>query len=165
VVGNWAIDAEIERRIDFTHPYLRAELGIVTRTEPASGLLATLGSLKFVQILLALTSLLALLVTVGALVWLAERRRIDGDFDPRPAYGVADGLWWAAVTMTTTGYGDKAPRSLSGRTIALIWMFASIFLTATFSATLASALVVDRLAAFTFALADSSVPIADSRCR
>ena len=54
-------------------------------------------------------------------------------------------MWWAAVTMTTTGYGDKVPLSWRGRAFGLLWMFSSIFLIALFSATLASYFVVDRL--------------------
>ena len=45
--------------------------------------------------------------------------------------------------MTTTGYGDKVPVGWRGRTLGLVWMFASIFLIALFSATLASSFVVD----------------------
>jgi polar amino acid transport system substrate-binding protein len=51
----------------------------------------------------------------------------------------------AAVTMTTTGYGDKVPVSWRGRSLALLWMFASMFLITFFSATLASSFVVGRL--------------------
>jgi polar amino acid transport system substrate-binding protein len=34
--------------------------------------------------------------------------------------------------MTTVGYGDKAPVTLWGRMLALVWMFASIILISTF---------------------------------
>jgi len=47
--------------------------------------------------------------------------------------------------MSTTGYGDKVPVTVGGRILGLVWMFASIFLVALFSATLASSFVVGRL--------------------
>jgi len=88
--------------------------------------------------------LAALLVIIGVLIWLLERRQ-KAHFDPRPLAGIGDGVWWAAVTMSTTGYGDKVPVTLGGRILGLVWMFASIFLVALFSATLASSFVVGRL--------------------
>jgi polar amino acid transport system substrate-binding protein len=134
-----------ETRFDFTHPYFAAGLGILVQSEPDSGLLATIGSLMTLKAFGIVAALLGVLVVVGALIWFLERRRQDTQFNPRLLPGIGDGIWWAAVTMTTTGYGDKVPLGWRGRTLALIWMFASIFLVSLFSATLASSFVVGQL--------------------
>jgi ABC-type amino acid transport substrate-binding protein len=55
------------------------------------------------------------------------------------------GFWFAAVSMTTVGYGDKAPRSVGGRLVTLVWMFASIILISFFTAAIATALTVQSL--------------------
>lgn len=146
-VGNLAVDDRGESRIDFTHPYLSTELAIATHDASERGWLATVRSLRFGQIILAVVLLVVLLLLVGAMVWSIERRHNSTEFDPEPHRGLLDGLWWAAVTMTTTGYGDKTPRSLAGRAVAIVWMFSSILLTAAFSATLASSLVAEQLMA------------------
>jgi polar amino acid transport system substrate-binding protein len=39
-----------------------------------------------------------------------------------------DGVYWAVVTMTTVGYGDKTPKTKVGRFIAVLWMLASLAL-------------------------------------
>lgn len=135
---------DAETRFDFTHPYFSAGLGILVRTEPDGGLFATIGNLMTLRTFGVVGGLLTLLTVVGALIWLLERRQ-GAHFDPRFLPGVGDGVWWAAVTMTSTGYGDKVPVSWRGRTLALIWMFASIFLVSLFSATLASSFVVGQL--------------------
>jgi ABC-type amino acid transport substrate-binding protein len=47
--------------------------------------------------------------------------------------------------MTTVGYGDKAPATLPGRLIAMVWMFASVIIVSSFTAAIATALTVDQL--------------------
>lgn len=47
--------------------------------------------------------------------------------------------------MTTVGYGDKAPVTLGGRLIGLVWMFAGLIMVSTFTAAVASALTVGNL--------------------
>lgn len=49
------------------------------------------------------------------------------------------------VTMTTVGYGVKAPRTPGGRIVALIWMFANIFLVTVSTAAITSSLTVGEL--------------------
>jgi voltage-gated potassium channel len=44
-----------------------------------------------------------------------------------------DAVWWAVVTITTVGYGDKYPLSTEGRLIAALLMTAGVGLFGTFS--------------------------------
>ena len=122
------VTLEGESRFDFSHPYFAAGLGIAVRAEPQRGVLGTLASSVTPQLLGTVAGLLGVLLVVGTLIWLLERRQNARHFDPRPLRGIGDGLWWAAVTMTTTGYGDKVPVSWRGRALGLLWMFASIFM-------------------------------------
>ncbi len=138
------ITSEGEARFDYSHPYFQAGLGIAVRAEPQRGMFGPLASLFTYQALGTVATMIVLLLLAGTLIWLAERRQ-KGHFDESPIHGIGDGIWWAAVTLTTTGYGDKVPVTLPGRSLALIWMFASIFFVTIFSATLASSFVVNRL--------------------
>ena len=52
-----------------------------------------------------------------------------------------DALWWAFVTMTTVGYGDKYPSSAEGRVIACLLMTAGAGLFATLTGFIASMFV------------------------
>lgn len=49
-----------------------------------------------------------------------------------------DAMWWAYVTITTVGYGDKYPVTTEGRIIAALLMTVGVGLFGTFTAFLAS---------------------------
>lgn len=57
---------------------------------------------------------------------------------------VCNALWWAYVTITTVGYGDKFPVTTEGRLIASILMTAGVGLFGTFTAYVASWFVIDN---------------------
>jgi voltage-gated potassium channel len=55
-----------------------------------------------------------------------------------------DALWWAYVTVTTVGYGDKFPVTTEGRIIAAILMTAGVGLFGTFTAYISSWFISDK---------------------
>jgi voltage-gated potassium channel len=55
-----------------------------------------------------------------------------------------DAIWWAYVTITTVGYGDKFPVTTEGRIIAAILMTAGVGLFGTFTAYIASWFVTEN---------------------
>jgi voltage-gated potassium channel len=75
-----------------------------------------------------------ILVFVGAAAELAFEARSPGSTIRN--YG--DALWWAAVTVTTVGYGDKVPITAAGRGVATVLMITGISLFGLLSATISS---------------------------
>lgn len=144
-VAALTITAERETRMDFTYPYHVTGLGIAVPTTGGGSWHNILGGILSRGMLKVFGLLVLLLLVVGVLVWLCERRRNPGQFGSQGGQGVGVGFWWAAVTMTTVGYGDKAPVTFGGRFIALIWMFASVFLLSTLTAAITTALTVSEL--------------------
>jgi voltage-gated potassium channel len=55
-----------------------------------------------------------------------------------------DALWWAIVTVTTVGYGDRYPISGGGRAVAVILMMLGIGLIGVLTATVASVFVKEH---------------------
>ncbi len=58
---------------------------------------------------------------------------------------ILDGLWWAVVTMTTVGYGDKVPATTLGKIVAFLLMFSGVVLISIFTATVSSIFVTKRI--------------------
>ena len=138
------ITAGREERVDFTHPFFVSGLGIAVPHQP-TGLWQAVISIFSAEFLWVILLLILLLLFWGILVWLFERRINQDEFGGSPAEGIGSGFWWAAVTMTTVGYGDKAPKSVAGRLIGFVWMFAGIILISFFTASIASSLTVSQL--------------------
>lgn len=144
-LGAISVTADRERQIDFTLPFYNAGLGIaVPAAEEAAWWTLTKRFFSF-EFLTVLVALIGILLVAGLFVWLAERRHNPDEFDSRSLRGIGAGFWWAAVTMTTVGYGDKSPRSAAGRAVGLIWMFTSVIIISSFTASITSALTINKL--------------------
>ena len=144
-LGAISVTAERERRIDFSLPFYNAGLGIAipAQAEPSWWTVTKrFFSLEFLTVMLVL---IGVLLAAGWLLWLAERRHNRDEFSAQTLPGVGAGFWWAAVTMTTVGYGDKSPRSPLGRVVALVWMFTSVIIISSFTASITSALTINQL--------------------
>lgn len=138
------ITSERETFVDFTHPYFVSGLGIAVSHKP-SGMWQAFTALFSTQFWWVIFLLIALLLFWGILVWIFERHENSEEFGGTTAEGIGNGFWWAAVTMTTVGYGDKSPRTLGGRIISFIWMFSAIIVISFFTASIASSLTVTQL--------------------
>ena len=139
------ITPEREKKVDFSQPFFESGLMIAVRNETLSRL-TYLGSALLRVIGLSIVLFLVGLTIVAHLVWWIERDDKDPlGFPKTYARGIVDAYWWAVVTMSTVGYGDKRPKKVGGRVIAAIWMFIGIIWFAGLTATLSSALTVDRI--------------------
>jgi polar amino acid transport system substrate-binding protein len=145
VVGALTMTAEREARFDFSHPFYRTGLAIGVLRDGESSSLGALKGLLSWQFLGLIFGLAALLLLVGAVLWLFERHNNQEQFGGTPVQGLGSSFWWTAVTMTTVGYGDKAPVTLGGRLVGLVWMFAGLIMVSTFTAAVASMLTVGNL--------------------
>ncbi len=141
-----AITNQREMIMDFSHPFLRSGSAIAVAagsTAPrwlriAENFLSW-GFLKVIGLLILLW------VIMGLMMWLFEHRHNPEMFGGGIVKGLEHGIWWAVVTMTTVGYGDKSPKTLGGRIVAVVWMLSAIIVFASFTAHVTTSLTVGEL--------------------
>jgi polar amino acid transport system substrate-binding protein len=145
-IGAITITQEREARVDFSYPAHRSGVAVALAKE--SGLTAFLASFRAAagEFAGAIVLLLGLLFPLGLLIWRIERPAGDARQATRDTVtSFLDGLYWAAVTMTTVGYGDKTPKTHLGRLVAVVWMLCSVALMTFLSANVVSRLTADRV--------------------
>lgn len=143
-LGAISITAERLEKVNFTQPYFHSGLGIAVPSHPQSSWMDLLHNVLSPDFLKAIAGLVTLLLIVGLSLWWFERRRNPAMFSNNTK-GIGNAFWWAAVTMTTVGYGDKVPVTLGGRLVATVWMFAAIIVISGFTAAIATSLTLSGL--------------------
>ena len=93
-------------------------------------------------VLTSLAILIFILTIVGTVVWFAEHKHNQDEFPSDLWPGIGAGMWFALVTLTTVGYGDKSPKTTLGKICTSLWMLTSLVTVSSLTAGLASAFTV-----------------------
>jgi polar amino acid transport system substrate-binding protein len=144
LVGPISITSKRTINFSFSQPFYNSSLAILSKIEEKSWW-EKIKPLFSLQLIGAIAIFLTILGIVGTLVWLAERKSSPDQFPKDPIKGIGNGMWLAIVTMTTTGYGDKAPITLAGRLITGAWMIISIVFATSMVAGIASSLTLSTI--------------------
>ncbi|MGB3459610.1 MAG: transporter substrate-binding domain-containing protein [Halobacteriota archaeon] len=126
---------------DFSEPFYISSLGIIAEKGRRPSLLSQIFTKEVMGLLLIV---LIYIVIVGHIVWFIEREE-EGHFHTSYRKGVATGIWWAIVTMSTVGYGDVYPKKHWGKAFAAFVIISGIAIFGFAIATLSSAMVVSQL--------------------
>lgn len=131
--------------MDFSMPYFTAHGTVAVRNPSAwerfaSSVRAFLNS----NFLKGIFILLSIIFVFGFLGWYFEWRRNPEHFR-KGIPGIWDGIWWSAVTLTTVGYGDKAPKTVFGKLAALLLMFGGLLFVSGITASIASSIALDEI--------------------
>jgi ABC-type amino acid transport substrate-binding protein len=146
ILPSLPVEERFVSTVDFSQSYLKSGLSIAV---PARGTeyrwLSVFEGIFSMDVLKAIGLLMSLSTAAGILVWQFERRHNEEMFGDGTAGGIGHGIWWAIVTMTTVGYGDKAPKTAGGRIVALVWMLFSIIFIASFTANITTSMTIKEL--------------------
>lgn len=146
VIPSLPAELRYEDVMDLSQSYYKSGLAIAV---PAEGVahrwMSVVARIFSMDILVAFGLLMLMCLTAGIIVSVFERRRNREMFGEGALRGIGHGIWWSIVTMTTVGYGDKAPRTIGGRTVAIIWMLFSIVFIAGFTARITASVTIGEL--------------------
>ncbi|CBI17828.3 unnamed protein product, partial [Vitis vinifera] len=140
VVGDVTITANRSLYVDFTLPYTELGVGMVVPIE--------IGKAKNMWIFLEpLTVDLwlvsgAFFILTGCIVWFIERK-INDEFKGSRAQQVGMILWYSFSTLVFS-QREKLISNLS-KCVVIVWLFAVLILTSSYTASLSSMLTVNRL--------------------
>jgi ABC-type amino acid transport substrate-binding protein len=142
------ITADREKLFDFSHPYYHSGLQIMTR-KSGTGILSAVTRVLW-SIISAPAFYAGIMVFLGFVFvaanffWMTEHKTNDA-ISTSYFRGLWDATWWAIVTVTTVGYGDRTPATDSGRVIAITWIVLGYLGFAWFTATVTSIVTVTNL--------------------
>jgi polar amino acid transport system substrate-binding protein len=142
-VGPISITADRAQRVAFTQPYFQAHLSVAAT--PQRSWFARLRPFLSVAFLSGIGGLCMILLIVGTLIWLAERKTNPDQFPRRVGAGIGNGVWMALVTMTTVGYGDRVPTTTTGRVVTGVWMLIAMLIAGSLIAFMSTALTLSQI--------------------
>lgn len=129
---------------EVAQPFFISSLGIATRKNSSNPYETIIGSIFSFEFLNVVVVLMSIILVIGLMVWAFERHYNKEQFD-KGISGIGDGIWWATVTMTTVGYGDKTPKTILGRLISVFWMFAAMIVLSSITASMTSKINYDPM--------------------
>jgi ABC-type amino acid transport substrate-binding protein len=146
VIPSLPAELRYEVTMELSQSYYKSGLAIAVPAEgSAYRWISVVEKIISTDILMAFGLLMLMCLTAGIMVCLFERRRNREMFGEGTVESIGHGIWWSIVTMTTVGYGDKAPKTIGGRIVAIFWMLFAFVFIASFTAKITTSLTVSEL--------------------
>jgi voltage-gated potassium channel len=117
-----------------------SSLGVERPCHPVGGVADGSNALRRTRALFTHRGLHFVLLAVLAIILACSALVLSFEVNAKGSniHNFGDALWWAVVTVTTVGYGDKFPVTAGGRGVATVLMFVGIGLIGVLTATVAS---------------------------
>jgi len=144
-IGALTITPEREALVDFTHAVNPSGTGFAIGKNKSGNSFWTSWKPIFVNLSFLALVLFGGIVLFGTIIWMVEMRWSRHVEHDKKIMGLGESIWWAVVTMSTVGYGDKVPLSRAGKGIAIVWIFTSIIMASLFTAKASSIFTLNTI--------------------
>ena len=149
-IAGITITSQREVTVDFSYPYYESGLQILVNNGNKVLSQTMWGRIFSVffrpQLYYGIAIFILILLVAAHVIWLVERKH-NPEFPNNYVQGIWESFWWAAVTVTTVGYGDKTPKKIAGKLFGLFWMCAGYFIFAYFTATVTTSFTLEEMQA------------------
>lgn len=147
-IAGISITVKREQVLDFSHAFFETGLQIMVPEGSGSALgqiISKVFSVVFSRGLIYVIAFFFIILLIAShIIWALERRH-NPQFSERYPQGIWQSIWWAVVTVTTVGYGDKTPKGTFGRLFGVVWILAGYFVFAYFTASVTTTATVQEL--------------------
>ena len=84
------------------------------------------------------------IIIQGATIWFFEHKK-NKDFKNSTLKGIGNGVWWSINVVSLSDIGDIVTKTLGGRIMATIWLFATLIIVNIFIGSLSSEFTVGKI--------------------
>lgn len=102
-------------------PYLAVDTAWYITVDPKTTALTSILTLYPILVIVILMAIVS-----GFVTWILESKQNSKEFPREFFLGWFEGFWFSFITMTTVGYGDKAPKSVTGKLYTTVWILVGI---------------------------------------
>jgi ABC-type amino acid transport substrate-binding protein len=147
-IAGISITSKREQVLDFSHAFFETGLQIMVREGSESVLKEVISKVFTVifsrELFYGVMFFFIILIIASHIIWALERGH-NPQFPVHYPQGLWHSMWWAVVTVTTVGYGDKTPKGAVGRLFGVVWILAGYFVFAYFTASVTTTATVQEL--------------------
>lgn len=138
------ITKDLEKVVDFSHPYFDSGLQIMVRARSERPLLDSIRSLPWVAIAQLFGVAIVIMLVLANVLWLIERRS-NRRFGKGYVPGIGEALWGSALIIATGEHGDREAPGVVKRIVVVSMWLLGVVLIAQLTATVTSSQTVQRL--------------------
>jgi ABC-type amino acid transport substrate-binding protein len=143
-IGGITITSKRERTVDFTHPYLQADIKVLAKAEKENGLLAILNSIWQKNVLILILAVIIFALGCGIVLWIAERKSPENS-KTNFLKLIFDFFYFTIVTVSTVGYGDRTAKTCVGKIMVVLIILSGLAIFGCYIGTVTTNIQFDRV--------------------